>query len=211
MLWLRASISVPAPESHVIRGVVDVEQRVAGCAAVFKQHERQLHFNTRDDKRSWWGYRRRHGRPTSSSSAVIRFALISGSWPASLLRSGRFVAFERAPFGNLDIDPFALYGIGIFNSDVGIIQRHRSEFTTLFFSSRDYKSLSDQVVWVCLSSIVASLLRHSVLLAPGGDAGASLPGLTVRYCFVHRREIFGQRATGERVKYLNNACTLFCL
>ncbi len=52
------------------------------------------------------------------------------------------MAFELAPFVDLDMDPFKLYGIGIFNSDVGIIKRHCANLLTLFL--RLIKSLGDQ-------------------------------------------------------------------
>ena len=44
------------------------------------------------------------------------------------------MALERAPFGNLHLNPFALDGIGVFNGDVRVIQRDGTDLLTLFFS-----------------------------------------------------------------------------
>ncbi|EBS4998138.1 hypothetical protein DQ062_03610 [Salmonella enterica subsp. enterica serovar Havana] len=56
------------------------------------------------------------------------------------------------------------------------------------------------------------LLRHSVLLRRVATR-VRLTRPTVRYCFVHRFFVgpVSAEPPGERVCYLNNACTLFCL
>lgn len=84
--------------------------------------------------------------------------------------------------GDLDIDPFTLYGICIFNSDVGIIQRHCANLFTLFFSL--IKSLGDQGMGLFIEHS-CFLLRHSVLLRRVATR-VRLTRPTVRYCFVHR-------------------------
>ncbi|CZQ33688.1 Uncharacterised protein [Salmonella enterica subsp. enterica serovar Pullorum] len=83
------------------------------------------------------------------------------------------MAFERAPFGDLDIDPFTLYGIGIFNSDVGIIQRHCANLFTLFFSL--IKSLGDQGMGLFIEHSVSCYVIRCC--CAGWRRGCVLPGL----------------------------------
>ncbi len=60
--------------NHIIRGVVDVEQRAVRAAQRFRQHERQLHFNTRDDKTVGGDIAAVMEEHIVKQRAVIRFA-----------------------------------------------------------------------------------------------------------------------------------------
>ena len=83
------------------------------------------------------------------------------------------MAFQRAAFGDFQSDPFALYGVGVFNGDLRVIQRDRADLFTLFFCL--IQTLGDQGV-VCLSNIAIScgIAGCGCALSSSLEAGANL-------------------------------------
>ncbi|GDL62908.1 hypothetical protein BvCmsKSNP073_01212 [Escherichia coli] len=116
-----ASVDQLQRRDHVVRGVVDVEQRAVWPTQRFCQHESQLHFNARHDKAIGRDIAAIVEEHVIQQRAVIRFADLR----ACLHRfrgQADFVAFQRATFGDFQANPFALHRVSVFDGDLRVIQ-----------------------------------------------------------------------------------------
>ena len=70
------------------------------------------------------------------------------------------MAFQRAAFGDFQSDPFALYGVGVFDGDLRVIQLDRADLFALFFCL--IQTLGDQGVGVFVEH--SDILWHCRML-----------------------------------------------
>ena len=69
------------------------------------------------------------------------------------------MAFQHAAFGNFQAHPFALYGVGVFDGDLRVLQRDRADLLPGLF--RLMQAVGDQGMGVFVE-------HGDILFLPGG-------------------------------------------